>query len=379
MKKNVKVCFFGTYDREYTANKIVLEGLKENRVQVLEINSEVKLTRLDSKKDITWLALLKRLIKKYKIFAEIIKNLDNFKKADVIYVAFPGHLDVLFAYPFAKIFKKKLILNPVVSFSYGFTEEQTILNKNSLLAKVAKIGETFIYKLIDLLLPDTPYQKEFFKKTFNIPDGKLRVLPIGADNRYYKYTPYENKSKKINVVYYGLYSPPHGVEHIIEAANILKNDKDIKFTLVGNGNAFQENFDRAKKLSLKNVEFFYETPIEQHPAIIQKADIFLGFLQKHPIVERVIPNKVYQGLALGKVVVTADAPVTRSVFKDRENIYLVKPSNPQELAKTVLELKKNPNLRVKIAKSGYSLYLEKFTPKAVGSLLKKYLEEVVRK
>lgn len=373
----MKICFFGTYDREYTANKIVLQGLKENNVPVLEINSEVKLTRLDSEKDITWFALIKRIFRKYKIFVEIFKNLDKFKKSDVIYVAFPGHLDVLFAYPLAKIFKKKLILNPVVSFSYGFTEEQTILNKNSLLAKVAKIGETFIYKLINLLLPDTPYQKDFFKKTFNIPDSKLRVLPIGADNKYYKYTSYTNKSKKINVVYYGLYSPPHGVEHIIESANILKKDRDIKFTFVGNGNTFQENFDRAKKLNLKNVEFFYETPVEQHPAIIQKADIFLGFLQKHPIVDRVIPNKVYQGLALGKVVVTADAPVTRSVFQNKENIYLVKPSDPKELAKAILELKNNPVLRVKIAKKGYLLFMQKFTPKAVGKLLIKHIKEVL--
>lgn len=377
MKKNIKVSFFGTYDREYTANKIVLQGLEENHIPVLEINSEVKLTRLDSEKDITWLALFKRLIKKYKIFVEIIKNLENFKKADVIYVAFPGHFDVLFAYPFAKIFKKKLVLNPVVSFSYGFTEEQTILNKNSLLAKVAKIGETFVYKLIDLLLPDTPYQKDFFKKEFNVPESKLRVLPIGADNKYYKYTPYKNTSKKINVVYYGLYSPPHGVEHIVGAANILKNDNDIRFTFVGNGSTFQKNFDRAKKLSLKNVEFFYDTPLDQHPAIIEKADLFLGFLQKHPIVDRVIPNKVYQGLALGKVVVTADTPVTRSVFQNKKNIYLVKPSDPKELAKAILELKNNPALRVKIASNGYSLYKKKFTPKAVGKLLIKHIREVL--
>lgn len=377
MKNDIKVCFFGTYDREYTANKIVLQGLEGNNVPVLEVNAEVKLTRLDSEGDITWLALVKRIVRKYRIFVEIFKNLDKFKKVDVIYVAFPGHFDVLFAWPLAKIFKKKLVLNPVVSFSYGFTQEQTILNRSSVRARMTKIGEAFIYKLIDLLLPDTPFQKNFFHETFNIPESKLRVLPIGADNKYYKYTPYKNTSKKINVVYYGLYSPTHGVEHIVEAANILSNDHDIKFTFVGNGNTFQENFNRTKNLGLKNVEFFYETPVDQHPAIIQKADIFFGFLQKHPIVDRVIPNKVYQGLALGKVVVTADAPVARSVFKDKEDIYLVKPSDPKELAKAILELKNDSTLRAKIAKNGYSLYQKKFTPKAVGKLLIKYIREII--
>ncbi|MBI2621969.1 MAG: glycosyltransferase [Candidatus Levybacteria bacterium] len=377
MKKDIKICFFGTYDREYTANKIVLQGLLENNIPVLEVNSEIKLTRLDSQKDITWLALIKRILRKYKIFFEIFKNLDKFKKTDVIYVAFPGHFDVLFAWPLAKLFNKKLVLNPVVSFSYGFTQEQTILSKNSMRAKITKLGETGIYKLIDLLLPDTPFQKDFFKKTFNIPEEKIKVLPIGADDKYYKYTPYTNKSKKINVTYYGLYSPTHGVEHIIEAANILRNNKDIKFTFVGNGNTFQKNFDRAERLGLKSVEFFNNTPLDQHPAIIEKADLFLGFLQKHPLVDRVIPNKVYQGLALGKVVVTADAPVARSMFHHGEDMYLVKPSDGKALAKAILELKNKPEMRIRIAKNGYKLFLEKFTPKAIGKKLIKNIEEIL--
>lgn len=373
----MKICFFGTYDKSYTANKIVYQGLLENGADVLEVNSEVKLSALIKKEDLSAISLMRRIIKKYRIFTQIVKNWDKLKAADAIYVAYPGHFDVLLAYPIAKILRKKLIFNPVISFYSGFTEEQGILDKKSLKAKLTKFGETFIYKLVDLLFPDTPYQRDFFAREFNIAKNKLRVLPIGADDKYYKYTPYTNNSKKINVVYYGLYSPLHGVEHIIQAANLLKKDKDIKFTFVGNGNTFQKNYDRVNKLGLENVEFFYDVPIEKHPAIIEKADIFLGFLQKHPSVDRIIPNKIYQGLALCKVVLTANASVTRSVFKDKENIYLVKPADPKDLAKSLLDLKNNPNLRKSIANNGYSLFKNKFTPKAIGKTLIRYIEEIL--
>lgn len=373
----MKICFFGTYDKNYTANKIVLQGLLANNVPVVEINSEVKLTELIKKEDMTWLNLTKRVLRKYKIFVETFKNLKALKESDVIYVGYPGHFDILLAFALAKILNKKLIFNPVISFYSGFTEEQGILDKKSLLAKIAKFGETFIYRLVDLLLPDTPFQRDFFAREFNIPENKLRVLPIGADNKYYKFTPYKNDGKKINAVYYGLYSPVHGVEHIVSTANLLKKDKDIKFTFVGNGNTFEQNYKLAKKLKLNNIEFFNNTPVEEHPAIIQKADLFFGFLQKHPSVDRIIPNKVYQGLALGKVVVTADAPVARSVFRNREDIYLVRPSDPKALARAIIELKNDSTLRIKIARNGYSLYKEKFTPKAVGKTLIGYIKEIL--
>ncbi|MCR4325000.1 MAG: glycosyltransferase [Candidatus Curtissbacteria bacterium] len=376
-KNNMKICFIGTYDKNYTGNKIVLEGLLRNKVKVSEVNAEVKLTRLDSKKDMTWMNMAKRLAKKYRFAVVVGKNIDKIKNSDIFYVGYPGHMDVLLVYPLAKTFNKKIAFAPVISFYSGFSDEQGILNKGSVMATISKYGETLVYKCVDLVLPDTPYQKEFFQKTFNIPERKLRVLPIGADDKYYKHTPYKNKSKKINVVYYGLYSPIHGVEYIIEAANLLKNDRDIKFTFVGQGNTFEENYNRAQKLHLENVEFFHDIPVEEHPAIIEKADIFLGFLEKHPTVERVIPNKVYQGLALGKVVVTTDVPVIRSIFTHKENMYFTKPASAEELAKAIKELKEKPVLRKKIADNGYALFKKKFTPKAVGNQLLHFMEEVI--
>src|SRR3989344_3416478 len=154
----MKVCFFGTYDMNYTANKIVFQGLLENGVDVLEVNSEVKITALTKKEDLSLLSLLGRIFKKYRIFIEIIKSWDKLKSADAIYVAYPGHFDVLIAYPISKILRKKLVFNPVISFYSGFSDEQGILEKKSFFGKFVKFFESLVYKMSDLVLPDTPYQ-----------------------------------------------------------------------------------------------------------------------------------------------------------------------------------------------------------------------------
>lgn len=375
--KKLTVCFFGAYDKTYTSNLIVMHGLKENGVEIVEVNSNIKVTRLDSKKDMGWWPLIKRIIRKYKLIPEIFQHLDDIGKSDVIYIGYPGHFEVLPAFIIGKIFQKKIFFFPVIVFYTGFVDDQDILKKNSFLGRIIKFGEKLIYNMVDVVLPDTPLQKQHLINLFNLPENKLKVLPIGADSRAYKYTPYLNKEKRITCTYYGLYTPLHGVEHVIEAARILRDNSDIKFTFVGNGKTFQENYDRAKKLGLTNVEFFYNTPESEHAAILEKADLFFGFLQDHPTVTRVIPNKVYQGLALGKVVVTADSPVARSVFTHNENVCLVAPSNPKDLAEKILELKNNPHLRKQIAESGYQLYQQKFTPIAIGKTLIKYIEEVL--
>ena len=374
-KLNKTVCFFGTYDGSFTSNKLMLNAFKKIGVKVVEVNAEIKITRLDSKKEMNWMNLITRFLKKFTIISAVFKNWNEIKKCDVIYVGYPGHFDVFFAWPVAKLFGKKLVFNPLLIIYIGFSEEQGILDKKSIMGLLAKHGESFLYNLCDMVFADTPLQEKFLIERLKVKKEKIRVLPIGADDSYYKYTDYTNLEKKLNVMYYGLYSPIHGVDYIIEAAHILKNDKDIIFTFVGNGNTFQRNYDSAQKLGLQNCVFYNNTPLDQHPAIIEKGDIFLGFLEKHPSVDRIIPNKIYQGLALNKVVLTADAPVTRSLFTHKENMYLVEPANPKILADALVELKNNPELRKHIAESGNKLFNDNFKPEKVATKFIEFISE----
>ena len=344
---------------------------------MVEINTHIKVTKLTTEEEMSWIQIVKRIVRKYRIFSELMRNFDAFTKTDVIYVGYPGHVDVFLAYVLAKLFGKKLVFNPLLIVYNGFVYEQGILNKNSFLAICVKFAESLVYKMCDIVFADTPFQRDHLEKDFGIPARNLRVLPIGADDKGYKYSAYKNTGKKINVVYYGLYSPIHGVEHIIECARLLRDNPDIRFSFIGNGNTFEKNYARAKELDLPDVVFYHDTPENEHLKIMQTADIFLGFLQKHPTVDRVIPNKVYQGLALGRVVLTADAPVTRSMFAHLNNMYLCKPGDPEALKKAILILKNDPSLRAKIAANGYRLYKEKFTPKAVGKQLVEYMKEII--
>ncbi|MBI3981072.1 glycosyltransferase family 4 protein [Candidatus Microgenomates bacterium] len=373
----MRICFFGTYDPNYTSNKLILNGLSRNNIEVIEVNVPIAVTKLDSQEEMSWSNLLKRILRKYKMLGKIWSQRKDLQRSDVIYVGYPGHFDVFIAFIAAKIFHKKLIFNPLLVIYTGFSEEQGLLKKSSLMGILIKFFEGTAYKLCDLIFADTPFQKKYLENIFGVPEEKIKILSIGADDEFYKYHPLNNESKSIKVVYYGLYSPIHGVEHIIEAARLSQKNKNIKFIMVGQGNTFSKNYERAKSLELKNIEFYHHIDQSLHPKIIQQADVFLGFLQKHPSVERIIPNKIYQGLSLGKVVLTADAPVIRSVFEPGKNIYVCQAGNPQSLYEALSYLSQNSQARKEIAQNGYQLFKKNFTPAAVGKQLGKYVSEIM--
>lgn len=379
MSNQLSVCFFGTYDQNYTSNQMILRGLKSQGVKVIEVNYHIGVTQITNQKQLGAFALLSRVIKKWKLIKEVIAKWPQIKKTDIIYVGYPGHFDVFLAYPIAKLLRKKLVFNPLLIFYIGFSEEQGILNKQSLMGKLVKWGEGLVYRLVDLAFADTPYQKTHLLKLFNLPASKLKVLPIGADEGVYKHIPYKANGKDINVVYYGLYSPIHGVEHLVEAAKILKKEPGIRFTMVGNGNRYQEIRALIDKYKLTNFTFHLDAPEKEQFPLIASADVFLGFLQKHPTVDRVIPNKVYQGLAMGKVVLTAESPVSRSMFVHKDNIYFCQAANPSSIAKGLLELRDNPSLRQSIADNAFQLFDKNFSSTAIGKQLVAHINNLLER
>ncbi len=378
LNKKIKICFFGTYDKKYSSNKIILDGFKRNNTDVLEINNNISITPLNNKNHLSLLQLLKRITIKLSLVTLVVRNMSEIRKCDAIYVGYPGHIDILLAYPLAKFLGKKLIFYPLIILYITFTEDINLIKKNSPYARLLKLYERFIYKLPDVIYADIPYQKNVFVDQFGVKQKKIREIPIGADDHIYKYSGIHN-NLNFNVVYYGLYSPMHGVEHVIKAAYLLKKYKDIKFLMVGNGQTFEENCSLAKKYNLKNVIFYKDATEDNALEILNRAHLFLGHAQNSPTVFRTLPNKVYQGLALGKVVITADSPASRGVFKHLENAYLFKPANPKSLAEGILKLKNDPELVKKIALNGYKKFLAEFTPKAIGRQFLEIFDETFLK
>ena len=90
---------------------------------------------------------------------------------------------------------------------------------------------------------------------------------------------------------------------------------------------------------------------------------------------RVVPNKVFQCLSLKKPVITGRTPAILEFFVDRENIFLCEVAESDSLARAIMVLKDNEELRRKIAENGYRVIQENFTSELIGRQVKEILSK----
>lgn len=182
--------------------------------------------------------------------------------------------------------------------------------------------------------------------------------------------------KRFNILFYGKFIPLQGVQYIIKAAKILEKYPDLHFRIVGQGQTYPEMHKLASDLRVKNIEFIGRTPYEDIPRYIEVADMVLGIFGDTDKTLRVIPNKVYEAVAMAKPVITGDTPAARELFKDREDILLCKVMNEQDLSEKIVQLRNNKQLLNLIASNGYKVFNEQAKPRVIAqNLLKALIDE----
>lgn len=180
--------------------------------------------------------------------------------------------------------------------------------------------------------------------------------------------------QSFHILFYGTFIPLQGVPSIVRAAKLLEDDPEIHFTIIGAGQTSGEVEKVRGELNPTNCSFLGRVPFTQIPDYLADADCCLGIFGKTNKTQRVIPNKVYEGVAMAKPVITADTPAIRDVFTDRKDILLCNTDDPKDLAAKIRELKKNPELRATISKGGYETYQRVATPDRIGAALMRSID-----
>jgi glycosyltransferase involved in cell wall biosynthesis len=126
--------------------------------------------------------------------------------------------------------------------------------------------------------------------------------------------------------------------------------------------------DMAARLGLSNVEFQPRVPFETLPTYIAEADIVLGVFGDTPQADKAMANKVLQGLAMKKPVVSGDTRSVRENFRHGEHLWLCQLGDAQALASALGTLA-DPELRHLLAEEGYRQVMARLTPAVVGKSL----------
>lgn len=373
----LRVCYFGTYRADYSRNQIMIEGLRRNGVEVIVCHQPLWHGIEDRVQTASggWLrpAFVARVVRTYwRLLQDHRRVLDY----DVLVLGYPGQMDVYLARLLAWLRRRPLVLDVFMSI-YLIAQERGLTAQHPVTGRLIYWIERLALLLPDQLIQDTAEYVAWFQSAFKLDPDRFRLVPTGADDRiFHPVDVAGRKDGRFQVLYYGTFIPNHGVEQIIEAARILKDHPEIHFELIGEGPTKARAMALARDYGLANVTFVDWVDRQALPRQAAAADLFLGAFGTTPQSLMTVQNKIYEGLAMARPVVTGDSPTVRSQIGHGTVAYLVKRGDPQALAQAILTLRGDPALRERLARCGHQLFASKFSTVRIGEQARRHLEEL---
>jgi len=199
--------------------------------------------------------------------------------------------------------------------------------------KVVVIGEMMRKKLIEKGV--NPAKIEIIR---NWADTNL-VTPESKVNRFSKRYGFWNK---FVVMYSGNIGLAQDLEVLIKAASLLKDNGEITFIIIGNGVEKEKLQQKARDLSLNNINFIPYQDKESLKYSLSSADISIISNKKGTAGYRV-PSKLYGILASGRPIlaIIEDESEVAKIVKEEKCGVVIEPGNPQKLAEVINFLYKN--------------------------------------
>lgn len=346
----MKVCFFGAYDPEYPRNRILRDGLRRAGVEVVEACANGRRG-------------LRRHAALIAGFARVARD------ADVLFVPEFRHKDV----PLAAFLKgrRRLVFDPLISRHDTLIHDWGLHAPGSAQARWNLMIDRRALRLSNLVLCDTWAHGALFEKLGARRDRLRRVL-VGAEDAFFGVPPAPTTGP-VRVVYVGGFLPLHGVPAVLEAVSILERGShrlpDFRVQLVGKGIEFERSRALAEQLGLERADFAGVVGYADSPRVLSDAQVVLGAFGASDKAGRVIPHKVYQGLAAGRAVLTGDGPGVREIFEPDVHLMTVTRDQPQAIAEALATLLRDPARRDRLGTRGRERALEVATTEQVGESL----------
>jgi glycosyltransferase involved in cell wall biosynthesis len=362
--------WLGTYERDYPRARVLIRGLPEVGVEVVERHRPVwererhkagaflrplPLARAGGRFAAAWAALA----------AEGAREPD----VDAVVAGYPAQPDALPAWCVARARRVPLVVDMMISLSDTLAGDR---GRAGRLAEAALAGiDRATLRAGDLIVADTAAGADWLAERFAVPRSRLAVVPVGAEPD--RFPPLPAPGGPPTALFYGKLAPLHGVATVLEAA---RRPGAPRLRLIGDGQlgawlAGELARDRPPGLSWERW-----VPYESLGAEVGRAAVCLGVFGESAKAARVVPNKVWQAMAAGRPVVTADTPAVREVLHDGRSALLVPPGDPDALGDALARLAADPALRERIGAAGRAAYLERGAPAAVAARLRDALERL---
>jgi glycosyltransferase involved in cell wall biosynthesis len=390
-KNGLTVCYFGTYSmgEGYPVNRVLIEGLRragatvwECRVGLWDVADDPGASKWSAPRSLTGRL---RLAAAWALaWGRLAWRWATGPPADVVIVGYLGHVDVLLA---RLLTRRPVVLNALFSLHDTLVDDRRLVAPGSALARAIRGLDRLACRAADLVFLDTRAHIEYFVSEFGLPPERFHRVFVGSDRTD---VPSSSRSPRPPVgavqrapcraLFVGTFIPLHGAGTIVAAAERLRGaEPPIEVRLIGRGQEFEATAEAVARLNLTRVELVGRwVGREALARELADADVCLGVFGGSEKARRVIPSKVFDALAAGKPVITADTPAARELLTHGEDAWLCPPEDPDALAAGLLALARDPALRARLAAGARRTFTARCAPEAIGRDARGILEGLVR-
>jgi len=316
-------------------------------------------------------------LKLFFINPSILKQIEN-NKPDIIHTIGLRSFQSIIAWRVSK----KLKIPFVISDQGGLTTHP-FLNESGIFLKILyKIQNFFIKKMINdsaAISVANEYEKNIFLNLNN--KSKIKIICNGINLKsLVSNTDFRNKYNINNkfMLFVGRFSKSKGIETLIHAFNIVKNENNFPNT----------------RLIIMGVDFGYEKIMDE---LIQSLNLSEKIMViKNPPREDVIsaygeseflilpsqwelsPLVPLESFAFKKPVISTKSHGIPFTVQDNKNGILVEPNDPEQLAKAITKLLGDETLRIRLGLSGYHFVHDECNSVVMAKHSLKLYEELLK-
>jgi glycosyltransferase involved in cell wall biosynthesis len=362
--------WLGTYEQAYPRARVLVEGLRQIGVDVVERHRPVwERERHKAGPFLRPVPLVRSAGRFGAAWARLAAEGAREPGVDAIVAGYLAQPDALPAWCVARARRLPLVADVMISLADTLGGDRAMAGRAAAAALAG--ADRMTVRLADLVLADTAAGADWLAARFGVPRERVAVVPVGAEPG--RFPPLPPPAGPPTVLFYGKLAPLHGVATVLEAA---RRPGAPRLRLIGDGQlgawlAGELARDRPPGLSWERW-----VPYESLGAEVGRAAVCLGVFGESAKAARVVPNKVWQAMAAGRPVVTADTPAVREVLHDGRSALLVPPGDPDALGDALARLAADPALRERIGAAGRAAYLERGAPAAVAARLRDALERL---
>lgn len=294
------------------------------------------------------------------------------KRPDVYLLTFRGY--ELLPFLWLITLGKKRIFDEFINLIEWTVYEHKKIKEKTVVAHVLWRVYRFFLKRADIILTDTTIHAKYSAQLMMLPVEKYQAIPVSTDETVFK--PLNvGKLDTFRVFYYGNMLPLHGLQYVLEAAVMLKDNLDISFLFVGGGKETKVMVTKAQEEGAR-IEYKSWVPFDKLPVLAAQSSLCLGGPFGNTLQARmVVTGKTYQFLAMAEPTLVGEIDETTS-FVNKQNCLIVPQADSQAIADSIVWAQQHPSELQAIGVAGKDLYTRELSSQAVYTRISTILEDL---